>query len=508
MCLFPWLTCRHARLLSLSINDICPTILKPLIDRRISSKVPPLSVRPALSTAALSLSPRTIRELAYRVLERHRVSGRWVQEELADEFARGTWSAADRRLATELVCGVVRRQRALTVLLQPAIARPWERIEPELVTLLWLGAYQLVYLDRVPAFAAIHETVEVARTIGQQRWTGFLNGVLRTIGRVMSEQTQPTPGAAAVPVRTGVYRQLGHPVFPDPETDLAAYVAQAFSLPDWLVQRWAARLDRDQLLELATAVNTSPGVFVRVNRRKTTPEALQAMWQETGITSETTDHPDALRLHDSGAIEQLPGYREGLFSPQDLTAMRAAVLLGPGPEDRVWDVCAAPGTKACHLAEMRDDHGSILATDIHPERVALIADGAARLGLTSLQVSLISPELTDLPAGPFDAILVDAPCSNTGVLQRRPEARWRLQPGDVSDLRGIQIRLLTAAVERLRPGGRLVYSTCSIEPEENGQVVADVMSRQGTLDLLSEQAFWPGPLGDGGYQALLTRREA
>lgn len=461
-----------------------------------------------MPTASLALSPRTIRELAYRVLERHRVSGRWVQDELAEEFTRGTWSAADRRLATELVCGVVRRQRALTVLLQPAIARPWERIEPELVTLLWLGAYQLVYLDRVPAFAAIHETVEVARTIGQQRWTGFLNGVLRTIGRVMSEQMQPVPGAAAVPVRAGQYRQLGHPVFPDPETDLAGYVAEAFSLPDWLVTRWATHFDRDRLLELAAAVNTSPGVFVRVNRRKITPAALQALWQESGVTSETTDHPDALRLHDSGAIEQLPGYREGLFSPQDLTAMRAAVLLGPGPEDRVWDVCAAPGTKACHLAEMRDDHGSILATDVHSERLALIADGAARLGLTSLQVALISPELTDLPTGPFDAILVDAPCSNTGVLQRRPEARWRLQPGDIADLRAIQLRLLTAALERLRPGGRLVYSTCSIEAEENEEVVAQVVSRQASVQLLSEQTFWPGSQGDGGYQALLTRSGA
>ncbi|OYW23589.1 MAG: hypothetical protein B7Z55_03410, partial [Planctomycetales bacterium 12-60-4] len=254
------------------------------------------------NTAApsLTLSPRTARELAFRVLERHRQTGEWVQDELAAEFARGAWSLPDRRLVTELVCGVVRRQATLTALLRPAISRPWDRIEPELVTLLWLGAYQLIYLDRVPAFAAIHETVEVARSIGQARWTGFANGVLRSLSRVVQEACGDSPAANAVPIGHSRYRLLHEPVLPDPTEDFTSYVSWAFSLPDWLVTRWSSRFSREQLLTIAEGVNASPQVYVRVNRRRTTPESLQALWADAGVNSERIDGVDALRLFESG----------------------------------------------------------------------------------------------------------------------------------------------------------------------------------------------------------------
>jgi len=464
-----------------------------------------VSHRPFSAAPSLSLTPRTARELAFRVLERHRQTGDWVQEELAAEFARGAWSLPDRRLVTELVCGVVRRQATLTALLRPAISRPWERIEPELVTLLWLGAYQLIYLDRVPPFAAIHETVEVAKAIGQARWTGFANGVLRSVSRVVRGDCGDAPAANAIPIGNGRYRMLHEPVLPDPETDFANYVSWAFSLPEWLVQRWTARFERQQMLAIAEGVNASPQVYVRVNRRRTTTEELQELWTAAGVHSERIDHVDALRLFESGPIEELPGYADGLFSPQDLTAMQAAVTLSPGPDERVWDVCAAPGTKACHLAELRDDHGVILATDVHPDRLSLVTAGAERLGLTSICAIPIRDDLLDLPRGPFDAILVDAPCSNTGVLHRRPEARWRLRAEDCTELAEIQTRLLRAAVERLAPGGRVLYSTCSIEPEENAAVVAAVCDEHPALRLVSERMYLPSPAGDGGYQALLQK---
>ncbi len=457
------------------------------------------------AASSLSLSPRTARELAFRVLVRYQQTGSWVQEELTAEFERSHWSQPDRRLVTELVCGVIRRQAALTSVLQPLISRPWDRVEPDLVTLLWLGAYQLLYLDRVPPFAAIHETVEIARTIGQARWTGFANGILRNVSRSILPECGTQPAANALPLSAGRYRLLDRSLFPEPAGEWNRYVARAFSLPDWLADRWAARFDRDTLVDLACAVNASPRVLVRVNRRRTTPEALQALWKAAGISSEPVGEMDALQLADSGPIEALPGFEDGLFSPQDLTAMQAAPRLAPAADDRVWDVCAAPGTKTCHLAELRDDHGTIIATDVHPERLSLIAAGAERLGLTSIQPRLIRDDLSDLPEGPFDAILIDAPCSNTGVLHRRPEARWRLRPDDPAQLSQIQTRLLLAAAERLSGHGRLLYSTCSIEPEENGQVVAALLARHPDLRLLSEQALLPGLQGDGGYQALVGR---
>jgi len=453
----------------------------------------------------LSFTPRSARELAYRVLERHRVTGGWVQEDLAAEFATGSWSVVDRRFITELVCGVVRRQVALTELLLPAISRPWERIEPELVTLLWLGTYQLAYLDRVPVFAAIHETVEIARSIGQLRWTGFANGILRTISRVVDAETVDYPATNTLPLSAGRYRRLQADVFPDPATDLPNYIALAYSLPIWLVERWSRNFRQEQLLSIAEAVNTSPALYVRVNRRKISTHALQAHWQALGIQAELVEGCDALRLYDAGTIEDLPGYADGWFAPQDVTAMQAAIRLAPDPDDRVWDMCAAPGTKTCHLAELRDDHGTLLATDTQADRLEFVEMGAERLGLTSIRTAVISAELDDLPSGPFDAILVDAPCSNTGVLHRRPEARWRLIPEDFVELPRIQRALLSAAIQRLAPEGRVLYSTCSIEREENQAVIAAVLTQHPQWKLAHEAVYLPGPQGDGGYQALLQR---
>ncbi|MBI1346490.1 hypothetical protein GC163_09390 [bacterium] len=458
-------------------------------------------------TGGLLFAPKTARELAYRVLERYRLTGCFVQDELATEFASGAWPPTDRRFITELVCGVVRRQLALTEILRPAISRPWDRIEPELVTLLWLGAYQLAYLDRVPAFAAIHETVEIARSLGQLRWTGFANGILRTISRVVDPNPIDQPAANALPIGQGRYRRIQADIFPDPAVDLPGYVSLAYSLPMWLVERWAKVFDHDQLLSLAEAVNSVPALYVRINRRRISVSDLQQRWQAEGIVSEIVPGLDALRVHEAGNIEELPGYAEGWFAPQDLTAMQAAIRLAPDPDDRVWDMCAAPGTKTCHLAELRDDHGSLLATDVHAERLAFVLSGADRLGLTSIQTAVISSELYDLPRGPFEAILVDAPCSNTGVLHRRPEARWRLLPQDFEELPAIQQGLLKAAVQRLSPGGRVLYSTCSIERDENQAVIARVMAQTPDLQLVDEALFLPGPQGDGGYQALLVRNK-
>jgi 16S rRNA (cytosine967-C5)-methyltransferase len=440
--------------------------------------------------------------LAYRVLTEPRDAGVWVQDLLARAFASGTWSPADRGLATELVCGIIRRQGALTAVLQPLITRPWDRIEPELVAVLWLGAYQLLYLDRVPRFAAIHETVELCRSIGQSRWTGFVNGVLRAVDRLVSDEFKDQPAVDAVPISPGRYRRLHRAVFPDPARQWADYVAAAFSLPTWLATRWSQRMSPTDLINLAMAINEPPVLYVRPNPRRTTPEELYSLWQAHGVHCERVGER-ALRLEQAGNVESLPGYWDGLFSLQDLTAMRAVETLRPQPGDGVWDICAAPGTKTCQLAEMMDGRGAILATDSSMARLALVAEGLARLGLTCATTQRIRPDGVDVPAGPFHAILLDAPCSNTGVLHRRPEARWRLQPADLTDLAETQRRLLHGALDRVAPQGRVLYATCSIEPEENAGVVHDVLRTRPEFQIVDEFATLPGPNGDGGYQALI-----
>lgn len=457
-------------------------------------------------SAPLALRPQNALEFAFRQLDEYRNTQLWVQDRLHAAFTRFNWPGAQRGIVTELVCGVVRRQATLDVLLQSVLNRPLESLEPSLQTLLSVGAYQLAFLDHVPDYAAVNEVVELTKSLNFHRWTKFANGVLRSIGRLCTDDRTEAPSANALPLVAGRYRCLTEGVFPDPATDRAGYVATAFSLPRWLTERWASRFNEDELYAVAAASNTAPQTYLRVNRRRTTPAALVARFAAIGAQAEpVAEQPDALRYLNGPAIPQLPGFAEGDFTPQDLTAMRAAVRLSPSAGDRVWDVCAAPGTKTTHLAELMDDHGEIVATDVDFERLTRIDENAKRLGLTSIHGKFIKTDGTLLPDGPFDAILLDVPCSNTGVLHRRPEARWRLQPRDIDNLVQQQANLLSDAWLRLRAGGRLLYSTCSIEPEENAERVKRFLSLHADAQMLESEQKLPSADGDGGYQALLVR---
>jgi 16S rRNA (cytosine967-C5)-methyltransferase len=216
--------------------------------------------------------------------------------------------------------------------------------------------------------------------------------------------------------------------------------------------------------------------------------------------------PQAVRLLEHAAVRQLPGYEQGWFAVQDESAMRVAAALAPEPGSRVLDLCAAPGGKTTHLAELMRNQGQIVACDVDDERLRTVAELSARLGITIIETVRLRPGLNEnAPAGPFDAILVDVPCSNTGVLGRRPEVRWRLRPVDLKHLIPLQTKLLLQAAERVRPGGAIVYSTCSIEPEENRAVVDAVLQAMPELSLEADEAQVPGKPADGGYWARLRR---
>jgi len=464
------------------------------------------SERPHTGSMSLTLQPRTARELAYRLLEQHRTTGAWVHELLHRAFAEGTWGAPDRGLVTELVNGVVRRRATLSMVLAAVMPRPIDRVEDSLFTLLQLGAYQLVFLDRIPAFAAVHETVELTKCLGQRRWTNVVNGVMRGVTRLLTDEYATSPAEDTIPVAPGRYRRVGQRIFADRSSEPVRFISQAFSLPEWLAERWHARWSWADLLPILEAVNSPPVLYVRVNSRGVTPPMLLQKWRESGIDATEIAGLPALRVNSPGDVEQLPGFTEGWWIAQDLTAMQATLLLDPRPGERVWDTCAAPGTKTTQLAELVGDSGMVFATDVDAVRLQRVVQNASRLRLPNIQTMLADAKVENLPAGPFDAVLLDAPCSNTGVLHRRPEARWRIQPDDLGELSSLQRRLLHAALDRVRPGGRLVYSTCSIEPEENEQVV-DVVARQrrDTTAVLTAHTYRPGPEGDGGFQALLQR---
>jgi 16S rRNA (cytosine967-C5)-methyltransferase len=477
------------------------------------------------SPATFGLAPRNARGWAMQIVETYRQTGSWVQEQLQEAAARGM-PAPQRGFVTELVCGTIRRASTLRAIAQHCLSRPWDSLEPPLQTLLSLGVYQLIFMDHVPAYAAVDETVQLAKEIGQSRWVNFANGVLRGVTRLcppIAEQdstTSPSHSAAeqakasddklvlsarAVPLTPHRVRWLQADVFPDPQSNRVPFVAAAFSLPVWLVERWSAVMSADDLIRVAMWSNQVPRLSLRVNRIRVTTEHVLKQLSQAGHACHPGVTPDAVCLETSAAIEELPGYAQGWWTIQDQTAMQAVPRLSPPVGGRVWDMCAAPGTKTTHLAEWQRDSGRILATDLAAGRLERITDNARRLGLESIQTQRISGDGGDLPDGPFDAILVDAPCSNTGVLARRPEARWRISLPDLQELPLLQTRLLKEAARRLAPQGRLLYSTCSIEPAENQDVVRRFLATHPQWKLEVEHGFLPGPDGDGGFQAVLTK---
>jgi 16S rRNA (cytosine967-C5)-methyltransferase len=242
---------------------------------------------------------------------------------------------------------------------------------------------------------------------------------------------------------------------------------------------------------------------LRINPLKTSRDEWLGAAAALGLTATAGEHPQAVRLGEHFPVRQLPGYDEGKFSVQDESAMRVVAAVGVTPGMRVLDLCAAPGGKTTHLAELLGDDGLVLACDPDPERLQTVQTLADRLGLRCVQTQVAAG--TDAPAGPFDAVLVDAPCGNTGVLGKRPEVRTRLRFEDLRHLVPLQTGLLGAAVERVRPGGVVVFSTCSIEPEENRGVVRRVMAARSDLVLEADEESSPGRPADGGYWARLRR---
>jgi 16S rRNA (cytosine967-C5)-methyltransferase len=451
----------------------------------------------------------TARTLALQVLldcRRSMPRRAFVQEVLDDRLAHTPLSAADRRLATQLVYGVLRRRDTLHALIEAVLTRPAKNVEAWLWDALSLGALQLALLTQIPPHAALNETVELAAQFGRPGAKGFSNGVLRALSKLLSDTRTTSPGADALPLANGEYRQLTHPVLPDPNRRPADYLAAGFALPGWLVKRWLERYGPEECYRLGFWFAAPPPLTLRCNPLRVQRGAFLRACAEAGLSADAGSHPQAVRLHDGVPIRDLPGYEQGWFTVQDESGLGVSSALAPEPGSRVLDLCAAPGGKTTHLAELMANQGEIVACDIDEERLQTVTTLANRLGLSIIRTCLVQPENeASIPAGPFDAALVDVPCSNTGVLGRRPEVRWRLKPGDLRELVTVQTRLLRLAVERVRPGGCVVYSTCSIEPEENRQVVESVLRMRADLDLEAEQAAVPGQPADGGYWARLRR---
>lgn len=452
------------------------------------------------------------RHLAYAVLQEYDRSERFVQDIFAEFDQRHNLSSQDRALAVDVASGVVRRSRTLDVMLESRMTRPRHNVEPDLWRILRVGAYQLLFA-RTPEHAAVDSTVDLCRALNRDRWTGFVNGVLRNIGRLLSPEPCDGPSQRSLPTTNGQWKSLNEAVFADPAVDAAQYFADAFSLPIFLASRWCTQFISPAsdgssfatLLTICFQSVTPPSTSLRVNSLRATAADVLTALTDSGCKASLGHIDGSIHLDQSVRLETLPGYTEGLWSVQDAAAMSASRLLDPKPGEHILDMCAAPGGKTTHLAELSQDQAHITACDVATGRLQRVLDNAARLQLTSITPQLIGKDGNSLPDGPFDAVLVDVPCSNTGVLNRRPEARWRSDASALRELVILQTRLLLEACDRVRPGGRVVYSTCSLESEENRGVVDTVLSALKDFHLERDILHLPGQPADGAYQALLIR---
>jgi 16S rRNA (cytosine967-C5)-methyltransferase len=431
----------------------------------------------------IELKPR---QIAVQVLQQQAAPTDYVENLLETALNQGTMTPADRRLTQELVFGAVRWQAALDWLIDRKTGGRTQKLT--LRILLRLGLYQMFWLERIPNYAAVHETVELAKRLGFGPQAGFLNAVLRAYGRE----------------REATEALLGDLKRQDPSL--------GYSHPRWLCDRWAKRWDPERMTALLRWNNTPPPTFARLNRLKANADQLEARWKEEGVQAvaraydwtgdqlvfELTDHPPFARL---------PSFQEGWFYVQDPSTLLAVQAMKPEPGQTILDWCAAPGGKTTYLAQRLNNQGQVVAHDLRADRLERIRENCARLGVTCVRT--VSPStFEDQSAPAFDGILVDAPCSNTGVMRRRVDLRCRLRPEELERLRLDQLRLLRQVSVWLKPGGALVYSTCSLEPEENTQVIHEFLAHQPGFGLESERNLLPFVDGvDGAYVARLRRAQ-
>jgi 16S rRNA (cytosine967-C5)-methyltransferase len=416
----------------------------------------------------------------------------------------------ERQRATDLVYGTLRNLNALDAALAQFSGRPTSRIAPPLLSILWIGVYELAHSPATPVYSIVNEAVRNVENAAGKKQTGFVNAVLRQIVRHIADRQIEL--ARANPRRTLIQSpqsgcQFDTDFLPDPATSLPDYLSTCFSLPLWLVGEWLDQFGLQQTRSICLACNRRPSLYVRVNSLRTTPSALVTMFEQAGIQVEMAPDSGMIKVAGPHAVTKLPGFAEGLFTIQDLSASQAVRVLDPQPGWSILDLCSAPGTKTTQLAEAARDSARIIATDINPDRLDRVHENLTRLELKSVTIVPYA-QLEQGQARSFDAILLDAPCSNTGVLARRVEARFRIRRKAVREIAATQKALLAKAAGLVKPGGRICYSTCSIQHQEN-QDVRDFLMENSRFELAREELTLPSAESfdhDGAYIALLTRK--
>ncbi|HNX27452.1 MAG TPA: transcription antitermination factor NusB [Phycisphaerae bacterium] len=428
---------------------------------------------------------------------------------VADEIGL---SSADRAFAHELAIGTLRRRATLDAILKSYLNMPGRKLNPPLQEIMQVALYQLLFLDRVPAFAAVNEAVRQAHAFRQKKQAGLINGVLRNIIREMSAPSEhalsPQPAANIIPISPTKDRRMERNVFPEPERNRALWLSAAYSLPAELAADWVGQFGwYEQVTAIAIHSCSRPPLIARVNSLKAKNADVLARLVAAGMDAKLHENGLSIVLDSVEGMNSLAEFQEGLLQPQDPTATSVVAAAKIRPGMRVLDFCASPGTKTTHIAERMENSGLIIAADVSGEKLKRIEENALRMGINIIK-TIRAEDVGGLEPRSFDLVLADVPCSNSGVLARRVEARWRYSKADISKLVRDQQFLAQAAAQFVRPGGQLIYSTCSINPDENSRVVKFLAKNVSHLKLKFEKLTLPAGADDitrwhdGGYMAI------
>ncbi len=427
------------------------------------------------------------RVVAWKVLQAV-ASGAYADAALNNTFNKYPMKGIDKSLSTEISYGAIRQRKFLDSWIDSLAKKSATKQPPKLRWLLHVGLYQILKMEKIPVSAVVNTTVELAKQSELVNLSPVVNGILRTAIRFRDS-------GKGLPLKS----------------DFRDHLAQQCSIPTWLAKDLIDWRGKQAAEIIANAINQSPLLDLRVNQRLSSVRELQELLYKSQIQSSPIENcSNGLQIISSfGEPRQWPGYLEGYWSVQDRSSQGIAPLLEANPGEKILDTCAAPGGKTTHIAELINDQGEVWAVDRSPKRLQKVVENATRLGLSSIKYCA-SDALTLLQHKPqwkgfFDKILVDAPCSGLGTLARNPDARWRMNPQKVSELTLLQSKLLQASVPLLREGGRIVYSTCTICPEENSSQVEKFIQLNPDMKLKYERQIWPGDshLGDGFYAAVM-----
>ena len=390
------------------------------------------------------------REIALKTLYDINDKGAYSNIALNRHLESADLRDVDRAFITDLVYGTVKWRLALDHVIAQFSSVRLGKISPWILNVLRLGVYQLLHTDRIPVSAACNESVNLSKKYGHAASAGFVNAVLRNIARSRDK------------IR-----------YPEMENEYSRYLSVKYSYPEWLVEKWLALYGKDFTAELLDSGNIPPDFTVRVNSLRTSKEQLKRMLKEEGIEAENGRYlEESIVISNPSGALKTEAYKNGLFQVQDESSMLVGRILGSKPGEVVMDVCSAPGGKATHIAQMMGDDGTVVARDIHPHKIKLIEDAYLRLGLKSVKAELYDATVVDENyIEKADRVLVDAPCTGLGIIRRKPDIKWARDTQDTKEIVKLQTEILSAASRYVKPGGILIYSTCTINPEENQEMV-------------------------------------